>query len=126
MNSYLLLILLFVCHWLADFSWLSTKWMLDAKAKGSPWYPILVHSFVHGTLMGIVLLFCLYPNIIISYLILFQVGSHFLIDVWKGKMNVWFPVLQNDKNKLHWVVMGFDQLLHGIVIITMVWFIYGK
>jgi len=34
-------------------------------------------------------------------------------------MNGWFPALQSPANKWHWVVFGFDQLLHALVIIGM-------
>jgi len=45
--------------------------------------------------------------------------THFLIDVWKGRMNGWFTTLQSPANKWHWTVFGFDQLLHALVIIGM-------
>jgi len=49
----------------------------------------------------------------------FQLITHFLIDVWKGRMNGWFPTLQSPANKWHWIVFGFDQFLHALVIIGM-------
>ena len=51
------LFLLMSCHWLADFTHLSTPYMLKAKSKGSPLLPIFSHACVHGFLMGIVLFF---------------------------------------------------------------------
>lgn len=121
-----LLVLLFTCHWLADYTWLSTSWMLNAKRFGKPLIPIAAHAGVHALSMGFVLHFYLNGHLlkfdIVDKLILFQFGTHFLIDVWKGRMNGWFPLLQSPANKLHWVVFGLDQLLHAIVIITMVYF----
>jgi hypothetical protein len=49
----------------------------------------------------------------------FQLITHFLIDVWKGKMNSWFPSLQSPANKWHWIIFGLDQLFHALVIIKM-------
>ena len=111
------LIGLFICHFLADYTHLSTTWMLNAKRLGKPFLPILAHAMVHTLLMGI-LLGCLgVSNVIL--LMIFQLITHFLIDVWKGRMNGWFPVLQSPVNKWHWIVFGFDQLLHALVIIIM-------
>lgn len=112
-----LLLLLNICHWLADYTWLSTSWMLNAKRYGKPLVPILAHAAVHSVLMAICVGF--YTNNFKLSLLAFsiQLVSHFVIDVWKGKMNVWFPIVQSPANKLHWVLFGLDQLLHQIVII---------
>lgn len=112
-----ILIILFICHYLADYSPLSNTWMLNAKKFGKPLLPILVHSFVHSLLMGI----CLYAFNIENYLYLsfIQLITHFLIDVFKGKINFYFEVFQSPINKPHWMLFGFDQLLHSIVIVYM-------
>lgn len=52
-------------------------------------------------------------------LFLLQLFSHFLIDVWKGKMNVWVPSLTNPANVWMWIIFGLDQLFHQIIIILM-------
>lgn len=120
-----ILIGLFICHFLADYTHLSTAWMLNAKRLGRPLFPIFCHAWMHAILMGFFLI--VYSNHISTIehnawfsVVGFQTLSHFLIDVWKGRMNGWFPTLQNPANKWHWVVFGFGQLLHAIVIILMV------
>ena len=118
MTTTTLLILLFTAHFLADYTHLSTNWMLSAKRFGEPLLPILCHALVHGVLMGIVLIYL--PYLLWIKLILFQVITHFIIDVLKGKVNKYFPTVQSPANKIHWIVFGFDQLLHAIVIILMV------
>lgn len=119
MNIITVLIGLFTCHWLADYTHLSTSWMLNAKRLGKPIFPIFIHACIHGSLMGIFLLF--FVSIQTTLLLIsFQIISHFLIDLWKGKMNSWLPSLQNPMNKLHWYVFGFDQLLHTIIILILV------
>jgi len=119
MQKELLLILLFTCHWLADYTYLSTSWMLNAKRFGKPLIPILTHAMMHTILMWVCLA-TVYGFIVnVMYVCLFQLITHFLIDVWKGRMNGWFPALQSPANKWHWIVFGFDQLLHAIVIIIM-------
>lgn len=120
MNTSILLISLFFCHFLADYTHLSTNWMLSAKRFGKSLFPIISHAAVHATLMGIVLTLFGIRGDILWQLIGFQLITHFLIDVWKGRMNGWFPSLQNPANKWYWIIFGFDQLLHAIVIILMV------
>lgn len=110
---------LFICHYLADYTHLSTRWMLSAKRFGKPLFPILVHASIHAILMSIFLVFFIGFTEKLTYLALFQLATHFLIDTWKGRMNVWFPSLQSPANILHWTVFGFDQLLHTIVIVLM-------
>lgn len=114
-----ILICLFICHWLADYTWLSTSWMLNAKRFGKPLLPIFTHAMVHTVLMWLCLsLFFGFTKTVMSA-VFFQLVTHFLIDVWKGRMNGWFPALQSPANKWHWIVFGFDQLLHALVIIGM-------
>jgi hypothetical protein len=108
-----------ICHWIGDFSPLSTAWMLKAKSIGKPLLPILVHSSVHGLLMGIALVFFI-PIEHVFLLVVIQIASHFCIDVWKGKMNIWFPFMANPTNKYYWLLLGFDQMLHQSVIVLMV------
>lgn len=117
MNQTNILIGLFICHFLADYTHLSTSWMLSAKRLGKPLTPILTHAMVHTLLMGIFLGCFGVSNTVL--LMGFQLVTHFIIDVWKGRMNGWFPEIQNPANKWHWIVFGFDQLFHAIVIILM-------
>ena len=118
------LILLFalqVCHWLADYSHLSMSFMLAAKKSGKPLSPIFAHAMIHGALMSLVLGFFMERNWLWIVLVLFQIATHFVIDVWKGKMNVWFPCIANSENKEHWYIFGLDQMFHQVVIILMVY-----
>lgn len=115
----LLTALLFVCHFLADFSPLSTDWMLRAKSKGWPLFPILMHAGVHATLMFAVLIFFV-PFTLALQLAALQWLAHFIIDVSKGRMNVLFPSVADSTQKSYWILFGFDQLLHQLVILMMV------
>lgn len=116
----ILLLTLFFCHFLADYTHLSTAWMLSAKRLGSPIAPIWFHAKVHAALMAIAILPFTGFTSTWAWSVIFQQITHFLIDVWKGRMNGWFPSLQNPANKWHWIVFGFDQYLHAVVIILMV------
>lgn len=117
----LLLISLLICHYFADYTHLSTNFMLSAKRFGKPLFPIFIHALVHGILMLVVMLILINLDIKIVYAFIFQVITHFIIDTLKGRINLWFPSVQNPANKFHWYVFGFDQLLHQLVIILM-WF----
>lgn len=110
---------LFVCHWMADYTHLSCSWMLSAKRLGKPLFPILVHGFVHAFLMTLFLLLIGVSVYKLDVLFGIQMLSHFLIDLWKGRMNGWFPSLQLPTNKWHWIIFGLDQLLHSLVIVWM-------
>jgi len=114
-----LLIALFFCHFLADFTWLSTTWMLTAKSIGKPLSPIFCHATIHMILMGCVLAFAHLPLTLYLNLLCFQLLTHFLIDLWKGRMSVWFPIVKSPANKWHWILFGFDQFLHAGVICIM-------
>lgn len=115
-----ILIGLFICHLLGDYTHLSTAWMLNAKRLGKPFYPIFTHAFIHASLMLVLLALVFgFSGFKLAALFGFQLITHFLIDVWKGRMNGWFPALQSPANKWHWVVFGLDQLLHALVIIAM-------
>ena len=98
----LLLIGLFFCHFLADYTHLSTAYMLNAKRLGTPLHPIFLHAFIHASLMLVFLALAVrLDSLLLTVLFLFQLVTHFLIDVWKGRMNGWFPSLQSPANKWH-------------------------
>jgi hypothetical protein len=107
-----------------DFSPLSNPWMLRAKNAGQPLLPILAHASVHGALMMSVLIFFTDIQIALT-LVLFEIATHFIIDVYKGKMNIWFPKLKEPANYLHWTVFGIDQLLHQTVILLIVAYLFS-
>lgn len=119
MTQTTILIGLFICHWLADYTHLSTAEMLGAKRLGTPLFPIFKHALMHTLLMFAFLGFANLGSEKLVLLSTFQLVTHFLIDTWKGRMNGWFPALQSPANKWHWIVFGFDQLLHALVIIAM-------
>ena len=119
---FLTLIVLNFCHWLGDYTHLSTAWMLSAKRMGKPFLPILMHAGVH-TLLFFTAIFILHGSEAALIAALIQLPTHFLIDVWKGRMNGWFPKLQDISNKFHWWIFGIDQMLHHLVIILTTYLI---
>lgn len=117
--AFALLVFLLICHYLADFTHMSTPWMLAAKRYGKPLLPIAAHGFMHAWLMaGIILIFTDFQKAI--YAFLFELITHTLIDTAKGRISAEFPYLQNPSNIYYWYLYGFDQLLHLLVIVTIV------
>lgn len=114
-----LLLALFLCHFLADYTWLSRPYMLAAKRFGRPIKPILDHGCVHGLLM----LWTMYAFGIRGWegagLACFQVVAHTAIDVLKGRLNARYVALQSPANVAHWIVFGLDQYAHTVVILLM-------
>ena len=119
----LLIILLLFCHYLADFTHLIRPEMLQAKQFGTPLFPIFIHACVQGTLMFVVLLFFTEFQTVL-FLTAIEIITHFAIDIWKGKMNVWFPQFSSPTKQEYWYIFGFDQFLHQSVIVFLAWWIY--
>jgi len=116
------LIALNVCHWAADFTHLSTDWMLNAKRYGKPLYPIFIHALIHAILFFTVVL-VMYDLDKAIFAGGFQLITHFLIDLTKGKLSFWFRRLEHPSNKFHWWVFGADQFMHHLVIVLTVYLI---
>lgn len=113
-----LLISLLVCHYLADFC-LTSPAMIKAKANGrNPW-PILLHAAIHAGLMGACLLLWGIAWQVLLLLMSLELVSHFLIDTAKGRLTARFPLLADQQQKPYWMLYGFDQLLHLLIIILM-------
>lgn len=108
-----------LCHFIGDYTHFSTKTMLDAKRIGSPVWPILTHALVHASLMLILLSLYGGSNAVLAICFSIELLSHWVIDILKGKTNVWMPVFANPANKEHWYLFGFDQLCHQLMIIVI-------
>lgn len=116
----LLLISLLICHYLADFC-LTTPAMIKAKADGRKAGPILLHASIHAMLMGLCMLVFGVSWKLLLLLVLAELVSHFLIDTCKGRLTARFPKLADLQQKPYWILYGFDQLLHLLVIVG-IWF----
>ena len=116
----ILLIVLLVGHYLADFC-LTTPAMIRAKADGRKAGPILLHASVHALLVGVCLLVFGVSWKLLLLLMLAELVSHFLIDTAKGLLTARFPLLADQQKKPYWMLYGFDQLLHLLVIVG-IWY----
>lgn len=116
MNSLILLIVLLVCHYLADFC-LTLPIMIRAKANGKQLWPIVLHSMVHAVLMGLCLLLFGVSVLTTLYLIVAEAMSHFIIDLSKARLSAHVPRLADATCKPYWMLYGLDQLLHQLVVV---------
>lgn len=114
-----LLCALLGCHYVADFC-LTTPRMIEAKAKGDPWMPIVGHASVHAVLMGGVMCLFGFEWLLCLYLACFQLVTHFSIDLAKGLLTGNSATLADNTGKPFWMLYGLDQLLHLIAIVMMV------
>ncbi len=100
--------------------------MLRAKKKGKPLSANFSHAGVHGLLM---LIFLSFFQQIDSWMLLklaaFQVVTHFIIDVLKGRVKALYATLQDSENRWYWTLYGFDQYLHALVIVAMSYYAGG-
>ena len=118
MNMFFFLIIMLICHYLADFCFTSPA-MIRAKADGrNPW-PILLHSSIHAVLMGVCLLVWGVRMKALILLVLFELVSHFVIDTSKGLLTARFPILADQQHKPYWMLYGLDQLLHQLVVVAI-------
>lgn len=115
-----LLIVLLICHYLADFC-LTTPAMIRAKTDGRNVGPILLHAGIHAVLMGLCLLIWGVAWEMLLLLMLAELVSHFLIDTAKGRLTARFPKLADMQQKPYWMLYGLDQLLHLLVIVC-IWY----
>jgi hypothetical protein len=113
------LFVLFACHFAADFTPLSTRGMLAAKAVGTPAGPIFAHALVHGLLQLLALLPFVDPQAA-AVVCIVQTLSHWLVDTGKGNLQRLHAQLRDPKCAGHWVLFGADQLMHTYVILLEV------
>jgi len=126
MSQIRLLMILFFCHFLADYTSLCNTWMCKAKEFWTPLFPIFCHAWIHAILMWLVLFIWSSGTwiswTIILQLSLFQLITHFLIDILKGKINYHFTSLRDVNSDWYRILFGLDQYLHIIVILMMAYY----
>ena len=113
-----LLILLFLGHFLGDFTPLATARMLEAKLTGSPIGPIALHALVHAVLVGLAVAAIARPvPMLILAAVSVEFWTHLGLDWVKGKMSVRRPGLSDPSQSIFWTALGIDQLAHALVLV---------
>lgn len=107
---------LLTTHFLGDFTALATARMQEAKATGSAPGWVAAHGAVHGILSTPLLLMFASSGSAFSYAAIVA-ASHFAIDMARSRLGVRFEILTDPTARPFWTAVGFDQLLHGLVIV---------
>ena len=104
-----------VLHWIGDFV-LQNDWMAVNKSKQI--YPLFNHCLVYSLVMT--LLFVPFVHDIINLMCICCVFfiTHVLIDYLTSKLNSW--LWQREMRHWFFVSIGFDQILHYLVIIFII------
>jgi hypothetical protein len=116
----ILLLLLTMKHFIVDFP--LQVWSYQYANKGTYGHPGgLLHSGLHGIGTMVVLMFFV-PAPVAVYFGLIDAGVHYHIDWAKMNLNKrfgWGPTTHNE----FWILLGFDQLLHSLTYLAIVWFV---
>lgn len=113
----LLLALLQIKHLIADF-YLQTMWMLTDRDR----YLHMgrtAHSAIHAAFSVIVFALFGTPTLWLLILFVLEFAIHFHVDCWKARENKNKGL--TPENAAFWRAMGFDQALHHLTNIFMVW-----
>ena len=114
----LLIVALNFAHFLGDYTPLN-KWFIKAKQYGTPVWLVAGHGVINGSLYGITIWLLIdFKMALLGFII--ETASHTIIDVLKGRVNKWFPIVEDNANQIHWIVMGLDQFLHQMVLVFIV------
>ena len=117
---------LLVGHFLGDFTPLATARMQKAKAAARPLWPIAAHAGVHAVLAGLAIVLIAQPAVaLLAAAVAIQFGSHFLIDAVRARITRDSPALRDVKRGGFWTFLGFDQLLHGLVLVGLAFLVLG-
>lgn len=112
-----LLIVFHVKHYLADFP-LQTKYMLRKVRVGTEWIiPLTVHCLVHAVFTFFI---CLYYRPELWWLLAVDFLSHFLMDRIKASPNL-LGRFNDSKSVAYWSCFGFDQMVHHLAHLFIIW-----
>lgn len=115
-----LLAVLFVAHYLGDFTALATDRMQRAKLSGKPIGPIAVHALIHAVLVGIAVAVIVQPAPLLTLgAVAIVFWTHLGIDWFRGWINVRRPALGDPDQRVFWTTLGLDQLAHLLVLVVI-------
>ena len=112
MTTWLIISLLFVKHFLADFVWQSQRMLKDKGHYGR--LGGFEHSGLHAALTYVILMHFLTPQAC-AMLALFDAFVHYHIDWVKVRTSVKLT----PEDHWYWVWLGLDQLLHAMTYLVI-------
>ena len=122
LTGLLILLVLFVFHTLADFTFLQTPKMLKAKTDVSIW-GILPHGAVHAVFVGLIIwVFGFTPEVALMAALI-ELVVHTAMDFTKGYVPKKFDVFKDMADWKFWAWFGFDQFVHIVTKLGIVAYI---
>lgn len=121
MTMLLLLTLLTVKHFIFDFLYQPPYMWQNKGTYGHPGG--LIHSGWHA-LSSFVILLAFTTSVMAALICIVEFFIHYHMDWFKMNLNKkkgWTATTHNE----FWILTGFDQLVHSLTYILMVWMIYG-
>jgi hypothetical protein len=125
-DALLLLVLLQVKHFIIDFTPAQTPYMFLNKGKyGHPGG--ILHAVLHavGTFAVVGWVTWFQPSMLMGML---AAGTELLIHyhmdwfkMWLNARKGWHP----DRHPQYWILLGFDQLVHQLNYLLIVWMVFG-
>ena len=115
-----LLVFLFLGHFLGDFTPLATDRMQAAKRDGKPLGPIALHALVHAALVGVAVVAIARPMPMLALAaVAVEFWTHLGIDWYRGRLSSRHEALRDTDGRLYWSVLGLDQLAHALVLVVI-------
>jgi hypothetical protein len=105
-----LLVFLFVGHFLGDFTPLASARMQEAKLSGTPIGPIALHARP-------------VPMIAVGAVAI-EFWTHLGLDWFRGKLSARRPALGDPGQPVFWTVLGLDQLAHALVLVGIAFLVF--
>lgn len=124
----LLLCNLFIKHFIIDFM-MQPAWMYKNKGRLFH-YGGIAHAALHGLGTGIAVFSSVvvvgFPITlqILTFVVLFDFVAHYIIDLAKVQTTENLKLTIQDYG--YWVLLGFDQLLHSLCYVYIVYYIISK
>ncbi|WP_341893769.1 DUF3307 domain-containing protein [Ferrovibrio terrae] len=114
-----IILALTVKHFICDFPLQATPWMY--RNKGTYGHPGgLMHAAIHMLGTAIALRLLLPESTTIFLCVLADFVAHYHIDWAKMRLNAHWK-LGPTTSEGFWILLGVDQLLHGLTYIAIVW-----
>ena len=115
-----LLAILFVGHFLGDFTPLATSRMQEAKASGGPMRWIAAHAAIHAVLTGLAVALVARPEpSVLALIVGLQFVIHWGLDAFRARLGVHLPAVADPGRNVYWTALGLDQLAHGLVLLAI-------
>ena len=115
----ILLAVLLVGHFLADFTPLATARMQEAKANGGPLRLIAAHAALHAMFTGVAVALVVSPEpSVLALVVALQFVTHWGLDAFRARLGVGVPALSDPGKNAYWTALGLDQLAHGLVLLA--------